>query len=130
MHDLQNARGRSQDATDFLTKCANRKRVLIYHFFEDQAELQPNHPFLIFEGKTWTYQEFHESIIRVGNWLMTELAIKVGEVVALNGGNSPEYLMIWLALDAIGAVISYVNWNLTGASLVHCAKVGHAKIGC
>lgn len=115
---------------DFLTKSVIRKRVLIYHIFEDQAKIQPNHPFLVFEGKTWTYKEFHESIIRVGNWLMSELGIKVGEVVALDGGNSPEYLMLWFALDAIGAVMSFVNWNLTGPGLVHCAKVSHANIIC
>lgn len=43
--------------------------------------------------------------------------------MAIDGGNSPEYLMLWFALDAIGAVTSFVNWNLTGAGLVHCAKV-------
>jgi len=51
------------------------------------------------------------------------LGIEVGEVVAIDGGNSPEYLMLWFALDAIGAIVSFVNWNLTGEGLVHCVKV-------
>ena len=55
---------------------------------------------------------------------MNDLGVKVGEVVAIDGGNSPEYLMLWFALDAIGASISYINWNLTGTGLVHSAKVG------
>jgi acyl-CoA synthetase (AMP-forming)/AMP-acid ligase II len=55
---------------------------------------------------------------------MIDLGIGIDEVVAIDGGNSPEYLMLWFALDAIGAVTSFVNWNLTGAGLVHCAKVG------
>lgn len=91
---------------------------------EDQVRKQPNHPFLIFEGKTWSYKEFFEAITRVANWLVNDLGIGVEEVVAIDGGNSPEYLMLWFALDAIGAVTSFVNWNLTGAGLVHCAKVG------
>ena len=54
---------------------------------------------------------------------MKDLGVKVGEVVAIDGGNSAEYLLLWFALDAIGAITSFVNWNLTGAGLVHCVKV-------
>jgi acyl-CoA synthetase (AMP-forming)/AMP-acid ligase II len=108
----------------FMEGCAMRKRVLTYHVFEDQAlRNQPNHPFLIFEGKTWTYREFFDCITRVGNWLMNDVGIGVNEVVAIDGGNCAEYLMLWFGLDAIGAVPSFINWNLTGTGLVHCAKV-------
>ncbi|KAF2833088.1 long-chain fatty acid transporter-like protein [Ophiobolus disseminans] len=126
-HDLKNARGGlapSKEVVDFITDRVVRKRVLTYHVFEDHAlRNQPNHPFLIFEGKTWTYREFFDCIIRVGNWLMNDMGVEVGEVVAIDGGNSPEYLMLWFALDAIGATTSFVNWNLTGPGLVHCAKL-------
>jgi hypothetical protein len=131
-HDLKNARGGltpDQEVVDFITDRAVRKRVLTYHVFEDHAlRNQPSHPFLIFEGKTWTYREFFDCIIRVGNWLMNDLHVEVQEVVAIDGGNSPEYLMLWLALDAIGAVPSFLNWNLTGPGLVHCAKVRYMTL--
>jgi hypothetical protein len=126
VHDIRNARGGlapTQDVTDFITDRAIRKRVLTYHVFEDQVNKQPNHPFLIFEGKTWTYKEFFKAFTKVGNWLIDDLGIQVDEIVAIDGGNSPEYLMLWFALDAIGAVASFVNWNLTGAGLIHCVKV-------
>ena len=126
-HDLKNAKGGLSPSKDLLDSIASRvetKRVLLYHVFEDQAlRNRPNHPFLIFEGRTWSYREFFDSFIRVGNWLMNDLRIKAEEVVAINGGNSPEYLMLWFALDAIGAVPSFVNCNLTGPGLMHCAKV-------
>ncbi|KAF3035727.1 hypothetical protein E8E11_003031 [Didymella keratinophila] len=131
VHDLKHARGGlapSQVVLDFMTERVMKKRVLTYHVLEDQAlRNRPNHPFLIFEGKTWTYKQFFEAITRVGNWLMNDLNVQVGEMVAIDGGNSPEYLMLWFALDAIGASISYINWNLTGAGLVHCAKLCQAK---
>ena len=57
------------------------------------------------------------------NWLMNDLGIRKGEMVALNGPNSAEYLMMWFALDGIGAGVSYINCNLTGTPLVHSAKV-------
>lgn len=127
VHDYKNARGGltpPPDVVEMITKAVIRKRVLNYHVFEDQALRNiPNQPFLMFEGKTWTYKEFFDCIIRVGNWLMNDLGIGVEEVVAIDGGNSPEYYMLWFALDAIGAVPSFVNWQLTGAGLVHCAKV-------
>ncbi|KAH7388864.1 long-chain fatty acid transporter-like protein [Pyrenochaeta sp. MPI-SDFR-AT-0127] len=129
-YDLENARGGlapSQDLLDFMTDRVTRKRVLTYHVLEDQVRKQPNHPFLIFEGKTWSYKDFFEAITRVGNWLMNDLGIGIEEVVAIDGGNSPEYLMLWFALDAIGAVTSFVNWNLTGSGLVHCAKLCKAR---
>lgn len=127
LYDVKNDRGGlspTQDALDYIGAKVASKRVLTYHVFEDHAlRNQPHHPFLIFEGKTWTYREFYDCILRVGNWLMNDLGIEVGEMVAIDGGNSPEYYMLWFALDAIGAVISFINWNLTGAGLVHCVKV-------
>jgi hypothetical protein len=124
-HDLKNARGgisQSKDAVDFITDRATRKRLLTYHVFEDQVRNQPDHPFLVFEGKTWSYKEFFEALNKVGNWLIDDLGIQPDEVVAMDGGNSPEYLMLWFAIDAIGAVPSFVNWNLTGTGLVHCVR--------
>ncbi|KAI8941328.1 long-chain fatty acid transporter fat1 [Plenodomus lindquistii] len=129
-HDIENGPGGlspTQDVVDYLTKRATEKRVLTYHVFEEHVKKQPNHPFLIFEGKTWTYKQFHEAVLRVANWLMNDLGVEVQEVVALDGGNSPEYLMLWFALDGIGAIMSFINWNLTGAGLVHCAKICKAR---
>ncbi|KAH6417135.1 hypothetical protein HBI14_107390 [Parastagonospora nodorum] len=126
-HDYKNARGGltpPQDVIEFIGDRVARKRLLNYHVFEDHALRNfPDQTFLMFEGKSWTYKEFFVCITRVGNWLMNDLGIKVDEVVAINGGNSPEYLMLWFGLDAIGAVPSFVNWQLTGAGLVHCAKL-------
>lgn len=101
-----------------------RKRVLLSHIFEEHAlGAQANHPFLIFEGQQWTYREFWDCILKVANWLMHDMGVEAGEMVAIDGGNSPEYYMLWFALDAIGAKISFLNWNLTGEGLIHCVKV-------
>jgi acyl-CoA synthetase (AMP-forming)/AMP-acid ligase II len=98
--------------------------LLHYHVLEDQATgKNANNIFLIFEDKQWTYRQFFECLQRVGNWLMNDLGIQKNEVVALNGGNSPEYLMLWFGLDAIGAVPSKINCNLTAQALVHCVKI-------
>ncbi|KAF2120856.1 long-chain fatty acid transporter-like protein [Lophiotrema nucula] len=132
LYDLRNDRGGlapDQKVLDYIGDRVANKRVLTYHVFEDHAlRKQPNHPFLIFEGKQWTYKQFFDCICKVGNWLMNDLGVQVGEMVALDGGNSPEYLMLWLAIDAIGAMTSFINWNLTGAGLVHCVKLCESRL--
>jgi acyl-CoA synthetase (AMP-forming)/AMP-acid ligase II len=59
---------------------------------------------------------------------MSELGVKEGEIVALDGGNTPEYMVLWYALEGVGAVPSFVNNNLTGKSLLHCISVRIYKI--
>jgi len=108
----------------FLEDCIKQDKMLTFFILEDHALRQrPNQLALIFENRTWTYNELYRSILRVGNWLLKDLGIKRGEIVALDGGNSPEYFMLWYALEGIGAIPSFVNNNLTGSGLVHCIKV-------
>lgn len=103
-------------------------RLLTYHVIEDHAlGKNANNIFLMFESKQWTYRQFYDCLQRVGNWLMNDLGIQKNEVVALNGGNSPEYLMLWFGLDAIGAVPSKINCNLTAQSLIHCVKLCESR---
>ena len=65
----------------------------------------------------------------MGNWLIHNLGIQRGEMVALDGPNSAEYLLIWFALEGIGAGVSFINCHLTGAPLVHSVKVGRKNEG-
>jgi len=112
-------------ALRYLNQRVKEDRLLMFSVWEEKVKDPAivNNVFLWFEGKTWTYGEFFRKLIDVANWLLKDLGIQRGEIVALYGGNSPEYLMLWFALDAIGAVPSFLNCNLTGASLMHCVKV-------
>ncbi|KAI0599465.1 fatty-acyl-CoA synthase [Biscogniauxia sp. FL1348] len=107
---------------------ARENKLLLYSFFEDRAGTAAgNNTFLIFEGREWTYREFYEALQPVGNWLMKDLGIQKGEVVAVDGGNSPEYLMLWFALEAIGAIPAFVNSHLTARPLIHSIKLCGAR---
>ncbi|KAI1080095.1 fatty-acyl-CoA synthase [Whalleya microplaca] len=113
---------------DYFTKKVQEGKLLIYNIFEDRAgTAMGDLVFLVFEGREWTYTEFHKALQPVGNWLMNDLGIEKGEMVALDGANSPEYIMIWLALEAIGAKIAFINCNLTADTLVHCIKISGAR---
>jgi acyl-CoA synthetase (AMP-forming)/AMP-acid ligase II len=112
----------------YLEDRVKKDRLLTYHVFEDQAlGSNANTTFLIFEGKEWTYRQFYHVLQRVGNWLIKDLGIEKNEVVALDGGNTPEYIMLWLGLDAIGAVPALVNCNLTSKPLIHCVKTAESR---
>lgn len=119
----------SSAAMKFTEQRVKDDRMTIYHNIQDWAKnpQTASNLFLVFEGREWTYRQFYDDLQRVGNWLMNDLGIQRGEVVALDGGNSPEYLLMWFGLEAIGAVPSFINYNLTAAPLVHCVKVCDAK---
>ena len=125
-HDLKagSLNNAAAEALEFITLKAGQKRLTIYHLIEDNA-LGPkaDNLFLEFEGRSWTYKQFYDDLQRVGNWLANDLGIKTGERVAIDGANSAEYLMLWFALEAVGACVAFINSNLTGDPLVHSVKV-------
>lgn len=97
---------------------------MMYHDIEGWARKDlPQHTFLEYQGRSWTYKQFYDDLQRVGNWLMNDLGVQRQEMVALSGPNSAEYLLLWFAMDGIGACQSFVNHNLTGNALSHCIKV-------
>lgn len=97
--------------------------MLLYHILEEHAHNQPNHLFLEYDGRSWTYRQFFDDVQRVGNWLINDLGIQNREMVALNGPNSAEYMLIWFALEGIGASTSFINCHLTGTPLTHSVKL-------
>lgn len=100
----------------------------MYHVFKDHAEgSNAENLFLIFEDRSWTYKQFFDDIHRVANWLMNDLGVNSKEVVALDGGNSPEYLLLWFGLEAIRACPAYINCNLTSGPLTHSVKLSDAR---
>lgn len=127
-HDLNNGTVSSAtaEAFKFIAQKQAEDRLLVYHVLESWAlEDRANHLFLesIFENRRWTYKQFYLDVQKVGNWLLKDLGIEKGEVVALDGPNSPTYLILWFALEAIGACPAFINCNLTGESLYHCVSV-------
>jgi hypothetical protein len=125
-HDLKTGSldNAAKAALEFLTQRQVEDKLLNYHFLQAWAEEdRPHHLFLEFNGSQWTYKQFYLEVQRVGNWLMNDLKIERNEVVALDGGNSCSYMLLWFALEGIGACPAFINSNLTSDSLQHCVKV-------
>lgn len=112
----------------YLAQLERDDKLLVYNILEDRASTpQGKDLALIFEDRRWTYTELYHALHPVANWLLKDLGIKKGEVVAVDGANTPEYLLIMLALEAIGAAAALLNCNLTGEGLVHCVKLCESR---
>ncbi|TGJ78813.1 hypothetical protein E0Z10_g9947 [Xylaria hypoxylon] len=112
----------------YVAQKARENKLLTYNLFEDRAGTPAGDNLcLIFEDRQWTYTEFYNAVQPIANWLLKDLGIVKDEVVALDGGNTPEYLMIILALEAIGASPALLNCNITGNALVHSVKLSKSR---
>jgi hypothetical protein len=129
-HDLASGSlaNTSTAAQDFIVEREASNKLLLYHCLEAHAANTPNRPFLEFEDRKWTYGEFLRDLQRVGNWLITELGVQRDGMVALDGANSAEFLLLWFALEGVGAKVAFVNCHLTGQGLVHCVKVSYSSL--
>ena len=119
----------STAAQKFTEERMRDNRLLVYHNFEYWASnpQTASNLFLIFENRTYTYKQFFDQIGRVGNWLLQEFGIRKHEIVAIDGGNTPEYLLLWFGLESIGACPAFINCNLTKEPLIHSVKLCESR---
>lgn len=60
-------------------------------------------------------------------WFISE-GVKPGGLVSVYMTNSPDFVFVWLALWAIGAAPTMINYNLSGKSLLHCLSVSGSNL--
>lgn len=109
---------------------ARQDRLSLFYILEKHA-LAPksaNRPFIVYNGKTWTYHEAYQTVLRYGQYFRQTLGIKPKEIVALDFMNSANFIFIWLGLASIGGVPAFINYNLSGKPLTHCVKVSTARV--
>lgn len=98
------------EAQKYIAQCEAEDQMTMYHDIENWAKKDiPNHLFLEYQGRKWTYKQFYEDLQRVGNWLMKDVGVRRDEMVALSGPNSAEYMLLWFATDGLGACQSFVK---------------------
>ncbi|KAI9716205.1 MAG: hypothetical protein M1828_000431 [Chrysothrix sp. TS-e1954] len=110
--------------------CEKNDRVNAFYMLEERA-LDPQiakRIAIIFNGREWTYREFYDEALRHGQWLKRAHRVGAGDVVAMDFPNSSTFLFLWFGLWSIGAKPAFINYNLTGAPLVHCVKTATAKL--
>ncbi len=107
-----------------------KDRISLFYILEERAfdKTTANKPYLIFEGKSWTYRQVYDIALSYGTHLKKTYNIKPKEIVAMNFSNSEQFIFIWFGLWAIGARPAFLNYNLTGKPLQHCIKVCTTRI--
>ena len=89
---------------------------------EERATQLGDSPALLSDRESLSYRALVDRMNRYSRWALAERVAK-GETVALIMPNRPEYLAVWLGITHIGGVVSLLNTNLAGPSLVHCINV-------
>jgi len=107
-----------------------KDRVNLFYTLEDHAHTRSsaNHPFIVYEGREWTYKEVYDVVLKYGTWLKTTYNVAPKEIVAMDFMNSPHFCFIWLALWSIGAHPAFINYNLTDKPLLHCVRTSTARL--
>ena len=107
-----------------------KDRCNLFYVLEDHAKAKAtaNRPYLILEGRSWTYKEVYNTVLKYAAWLKAKYGVAPKEIVALDFMNTPHFIFIWFALWSLGAVPAFINYNLTGAPLLHCIKTSTARL--
>jgi len=93
---------------------------------EEQAAARARHPFVVFEGRSVTYDDYNRAANRVAHWALAQ-GIGRGQRVALLMQNRPEFLETWAGLAKVGATSALINTNLAGRALEHAIATADAK---
>lgn len=81
---------------------------------------------LKYEDESYTYSEFNKTINKYANYLLLE-GVKNGETVIAFLENRPELLFLIAACAKIGAIISLINPNQRGKTLIHSLELAKSK---
>jgi len=87
----------------------------------------PTSPLLLFEDQKITWREFNERANQY-TYALQKLGVKRGDVVSIVVENRPELLILFIAVNKIGAIAAMINTNLRANPLRHCLSVTNSKI--
>jgi fatty-acyl-CoA synthase len=93
---------------------------------EEQAAARSRHPFVLFEGRRISYDEYNRAANRVAHWAIAQ-GLGRGQRVALFMHNRPEFLETWAGITKVGATTALINTNLSGTALQHAIATADTK---
>ena len=87
------------------------------------ARLRPASRALAYGARTWSWRLLHEDVDRHASALR-RAGVRAGDRVALLIDNRPEFVILFHALNRLGAAAALINTSLTGSSLAHAVRAG------
>lgn len=94
--------------------------------FRQTVSKHPQKAAIIFEEKTWTFQDVEDYSNRIANYFKSQ-GYKNGDAVALFLESCPEFVCIWLGLSKLGVITALINTKLRLDSLWHCLTAADSR---
>ncbi len=88
---------------------------------EDSARTFAERPFLFYGDERYSYAEMNARVNQVAHAAYAQ-GVRCGDVVALAMENRPAFFFVWLGLAKIGAIVAFLNTNVSGKVLAHALK--------
>ena len=105
-------------------------RINFFYNLEERALAgrDAGRTWLLYEGRTWTWREAYDEILRCAAWLKGRHGVKSRQTVTLDFTNKPSYLFLIFALWSLGALPALINTNITGDGLVHSLRTAEGAL--
>ncbi|WP_240636076.1 long-chain-acyl-CoA synthetase [Caldimonas tepidiphila] len=93
---------------------------------EDSAREFADRPCLLYAQERYSYAELNRRANQVAH-AAHALGVRRGDVVALCMENRPGFFFAWLGLAKLGAVVAFLNTNVSGRPLLHALETTGAR---
>ncbi|EAW08761.1 putative very-long-chain acyl-CoA synthetase family protein (CefD1) [Aspergillus clavatus NRRL 1] len=106
---------------------AAQGRGNVWFIFLQTVKKYPDMVCLWTREKVYTYRDVQNLACQYAHFFLAK-GVKKGDLVAFYLQNRAEFVCAWLGLWSIGCAPAAINYNLAGDALVHCLKIGGAKL--
>lgn len=91
------------------------------------SHLAPNEEAIWSRTGSYTWSQVYIKSLQYAQFYL-ERGVQQKDIVAFYLTNSPEFMVAWLGLWAIGCSPAMINFHLSGESLIHCVKLTGSKM--
>jgi acyl-CoA synthetase (AMP-forming)/AMP-acid ligase II len=85
----------------------------------------PDRPFLVFEGRRWSFMQFGERVNRLAN-AFCKLGVQKGDRIGMLQVNCPQYVEAYFAAAKLGAIFVPLNFRAKSEELAY--MIGNAEV--
>jgi acyl-CoA synthetase (AMP-forming)/AMP-acid ligase II len=115
------------DEREYLARGFWRDDDTLWHWLARHAAERPSAPAVVSPAGLLTWRALHDRVLRVAQGLQDK-GIGAGDVVAVQLPNTPEFLLVHLALARLGAVMCTVHMPYRGAEIEAILAHSGAKL--
>ncbi|KAI1348504.1 AMP-binding enzyme [Xylaria sp. FL0043] len=124
--DLKMLRAKRKGAKLF-QKAVQEHRISPYYFFEKHAQAQPSEECIWWRGGSYTWNAAYLRANQYAHFFRSQ-GVEPNDLVSFFMINSPDFVLAWMGLWAIGAAPALINHNLTQQALLHCLGIAGSKL--